>query len=173
VDLAGSKFKDMDADGVKDAGEPGLADFTFTLKSGTTTIDTAVSDANGNYTFEDVPAGSYTVAETPKTGWLQTLPASNGTRSVTVLLTSTSPVTIDPFGNTPLTDLQVLVEPQTGASQGTIFCVAGEDLAGAHLDGNGGAAGTDVDGAPGADATWDLNDLTIGTYTCKVVITDP
>ena len=82
-------------------------------------------------------------------------------------------VTIDDFGNTPLTDLMVEVDPQTNATEATVFCVSGTDLSGTHLDGNGDSSGTDVDGAQGATATWDKNGLRIGEYTCKVVITDP
>ena len=49
------KFDDLDADGVKDAGEPGLSGWTITL-TGTDGFGTAVdlsttTDANGAYSF--------------------------------------------------------------------------------------------------------------------------
>lgn len=186
VTLTGLKYKDMDGDGSRDTDidpntsgdqpEPGLGGFEFKLKQGTTVLDTQSSAANtGVYSFSNVAAGaSYTVAETQQTGWDQTEPANNGTRSVTVNLDATSPVTIGPFGNTPLTDLQVIVAPQTNATEATVYCVSGTDLSGGtHVDGNGDSTGTDVDGNQGAIADWDHNGLRIGEYACKVIITDP
>ena len=37
---------------------------------------TAVSDANGKYSFAGLPAGSYTVCEVVQTGWRETFPSS-------------------------------------------------------------------------------------------------
>lgn len=168
----GTKYKDANGDGDRDTGEPGLGGWVFDLKQGTTLIATATSDSSGNYTFGSIPAGTYTVTERSQTGWLQTEPASGG-RAITVGGGGTA--TVGAFGNTPLTDLEVEVDPQTAdSSQGTIFCVAGTDLSATpHLDGNGAGTGTDVDGDVGATATWDLNGLKPGEYVCKIVITDP
>jgi hypothetical protein len=53
---------DTDGDGVQDAGEPGLGGTTVELlNSGGTVIATRTTDANGLYTFTNLPAGSYTV----------------------------------------------------------------------------------------------------------------
>ncbi len=76
---SGMKFNDLNGNGAKDAGEPGLPDWTITLK-GTDGMGNAVSkstttDANGNYSFS-VPPGSYTVCEVQQTGWKQTFPKS-------------------------------------------------------------------------------------------------
>lgn len=184
VTLSGIKYKDMNADGDRNADsdpapgdqqEPGLGGFKFNLTPGTFPEATSAA-STGAYSFANVPAGAtYTVTETQQTGWDQTEPVNNGTRSVTVPFNANTAVavTIDDFGNTPLTDLMVEVDPQTNATEATVFCVSGTDLAGTHLDGNGDSSGTDVDGAQGATATWDKNGLRIGEYTCKVVITDP
>ncbi|MCI5150158.1 MAG: hypothetical protein D3916_12340, partial [Candidatus Electrothrix sp. MAN1_4] len=53
---------DENSDGVQDAGEVGISGITVLLKdSGGTTVDTAVTDSNGNYMFKNVASGTYTV----------------------------------------------------------------------------------------------------------------
>ena len=58
-------WADLDGNGVQDAGEPGLSGVTVTLKDGDgNVVASTTTDASGNYLFEDVPAGSYTVVFT-------------------------------------------------------------------------------------------------------------
>ena len=73
---------DENADGIQDAGEKGLAGVTVKLldKDGNPAKDfngnevkDQVTDANGNYKFENLPAGEYVVQVVPKDG--QTLTA--------------------------------------------------------------------------------------------------
>ncbi|SDR77946.1 choice-of-anchor A domain-containing protein [Polaribacter sp. KT25b] len=56
---------DTDGDGIKDASENGLEGATVTLDPGTpgnpTDDITTITDANGNYLFNNLPAGNYTV----------------------------------------------------------------------------------------------------------------
>ncbi len=53
---------DSDADGVQDAGEPGLANVTVKLYDNSNNlVATTTTNSNGIYTFADVPAGSYYV----------------------------------------------------------------------------------------------------------------
>jgi len=80
--ICGVKFDDLDGDGVKDVGEPGLAGWTINL-TGTAT-DSAITAADGSYSFTGLEPGSYTVAEVMQVGWTQTLPAAPGTHTVTV-----------------------------------------------------------------------------------------
>lgn len=55
-------FRDLDADGVQDAGEPALAGVKVELIGpGDMVLATAVTDANGLYLFDDLAAGTYTV----------------------------------------------------------------------------------------------------------------
>ncbi len=56
-------FRDLNGDGDQDLGEPGIAGVTVELRdsTGTTLIDSDVTDGNGKYGFEDVPAGDYLV----------------------------------------------------------------------------------------------------------------
>ncbi len=84
---SGMKFHDLDADGVKDAGEPGLQGWTITAYKDTdgdgikdaveTTVGaSAVTDANGNYSMSLKP-GKYVVCETQQDGWTQSYPSGS------------------------------------------------------------------------------------------------
>ena len=78
--LTGMKFQDLNCNGKKEAGEPGLPGWTIKLSNGAT----AVTDALGNYYFTNLPPGAYTVSEVNQPGWTQTYPAIPGTYSVTL-----------------------------------------------------------------------------------------
>jgi hypothetical protein len=59
--IIGSAWLDRNGDGIRQADEPPLANFGFLLP-GTSSMFTANTDANGNYRFENIPAGQYVVA---------------------------------------------------------------------------------------------------------------
>jgi hypothetical protein len=72
--VGGVKFYDTDTDGVRDAGEPGIAAWNIDVTGAATT--TVATDAAGAYTLE-VAAGTYDIAEQSSVGpWDQTAPAS-------------------------------------------------------------------------------------------------
>lgn len=54
-------WNDLDADGIQDAGEPGLAGIAVTLTKGAVT-QTTTTDANGLYAFANLVAGTYAVS---------------------------------------------------------------------------------------------------------------
>jgi hypothetical protein len=74
---SGTKFNDLDHDGVRDAGEPGLAGWVIHLDGtdgqGIAVNLTDVTDANGDYSFTVNP-GTYTVSEEQQAGWTQSGP---------------------------------------------------------------------------------------------------
>jgi protocatechuate 3,4-dioxygenase beta subunit len=82
--ICGIKIKDKNGDGIKDGNEDGLPNWTINLFNGTTTIS-ATTDANGNYCFNDLPAGTYIVSEANLPEWRQIYPAAPGTHTVTLL----------------------------------------------------------------------------------------
>lgn len=89
-----SKFEDLDGDGQKDAIEPFLAGWTFTLSNGVS----GVTGANGRFCWT-VPVGPYTVTETMKPGWMSTDPGGAApTKPVTVVAGQTLVM----FGNRKL-----------------------------------------------------------------------
>ena len=80
--ICGVKFNDVNGNGVRDAGEPGLPNWQISLNIAS--IPPVTTDKDGNYCFNNLPAGTYTVAETNQTGWQQTFPVFPGTYTVTL-----------------------------------------------------------------------------------------
>jgi hypothetical protein len=171
--LSGFKYKDVDDNGDFTAGDLPGAGFKFDLFAGTnpapnaTPLQTATSDATGNYTFASgVGPGTYTVRERQETGWIQTEPASNGNREVTVVLNQ-STATIGDFGNHPLSKLDVTLtslakNPGTTTDATKASSITCKPSGGSNL--------TDTD----ADANdFSATNLHIRTYECTVVVIDP
>jgi len=78
-EIHGTKWMDSNRDGVKDAGEPRLEDWTVFLDADANgQIDAGEpvtqTDANGDYAFLDIEPDTYNVAEKLKEGWIQTNP---------------------------------------------------------------------------------------------------
>lgn len=93
--VSGVVFNDMNANGLRDTGEPGLQGWTVNL-SGPVTAST-VSDMFGNYTFSTLSFGSYTVSQAVQAGWTQTIPAPPFNYSV--IISAPSSLTNYHFGN--------------------------------------------------------------------------
>ncbi len=80
----GTVFYDANGNGVRDSGqqnvtaELGIPGVTITLKNATngTTVGTTTTDANGNYSFPNVPVGGYIVTQTTPGGYTPTTPVS-------------------------------------------------------------------------------------------------
>ncbi|TMK63667.1 MAG: hypothetical protein E6G53_10295 [Actinobacteria bacterium] len=83
--VSGVKFEDLNANGVRDAGEPALAGWTVYVDYDNDGArgpgePFAVTDANGNYTIDHVALGSFRVREEPQAGWTCSAPAGCSTR---------------------------------------------------------------------------------------------
>jgi CSLREA domain-containing protein len=100
--VSGMKYADVDGDGSKDTGEPGLEGWRIyvdldqdgQLDPGEPYDDT---DANGDYAISGVPAGTRRIAEVQQDGWTPTAPAS-GWQNVSVPAGGTA---VAHFGNQP------------------------------------------------------------------------
>ncbi|EIJ43114.1 putative collagen-binding protein, partial [Beggiatoa alba B18LD] len=131
-------WNDTDQDGTQDPDEVGIAGVTVTLTSAGTdgilgtaddTTQTTTTDSNGQYRFNDLPTGNYTVSITPPTG---------------------STLTTPPVVNIPLAPQQIvdtadfgLYNPnQTGSIGDTVWFDADQD--GAQDTGETGVAGVIV-----------------------------
>jgi len=77
--ISGQKFEDLDYDGLKDAGEPGLDGWIIELVDPVTgeVIDTCTTSGGGDYLFAGLRPGDYEVREIVQEGWLQTSPDLN------------------------------------------------------------------------------------------------
>lgn len=69
--ICGKVKQDCDANGSV-SGEAGLPGWTVTLKSGASIIDSVVTDAAGDYCFNNLPPGTYLIVVTPEPGFKQT-----------------------------------------------------------------------------------------------------
>ncbi len=75
--VEGYKFHDLNADGVWDAGEPGLGGWTIELSTPAGALVTStVTAGDGYYNFVDVEPGDYVISEVLQAGWTQSAPAS-------------------------------------------------------------------------------------------------
>ena len=78
-EITGFKWEDINANGVQDGLEEGLAGFTVFLDlNQNAQLDpnepTQVTDASGNYRFIELAAGTYDVREVQQPGFVQTVP---------------------------------------------------------------------------------------------------
>ncbi len=81
--ISGTKFNDLNGDGIQDAGEPGLENWTVYLddnNSGALDVGeiSAISDANGEYVLTGVAPGQHNVRAVPQIGWEQVSPGLFG-----------------------------------------------------------------------------------------------
>ena len=92
-----TKYNDLNGNGQRDATEPALEGWTFTLRNAAgIAIATATTGADGKATFPNVTFGSYTVLELTKAGWLSSDP---GGLNPTKALSMTAPTVNLSFGN--------------------------------------------------------------------------
>ncbi|MFC1764543.1 Ig-like domain-containing protein [Planctomycetota bacterium] len=70
--IEGTIWNDINANGMQDIGESGLANWTVELDNGLS----VTTDSNGQYLFTGLGAGDYTVSPEMLQGWLQTYPIS-------------------------------------------------------------------------------------------------
>ena len=73
ISLSGVKFHDLDGDGIRDGGEPGLEGWTITATLGESQQST-VTGPDGSYSFTDLVPGTYEVCEVGQEGWHQSTP---------------------------------------------------------------------------------------------------
>jgi hypothetical protein len=148
----GSKFNDINGNGVRDFGEPGLAGFFIYIDEDRDVTPglgepAAITGADGRYEILDVRPGSYFVREVPIPGWAQTFPA-NGDPQV-ILVTPGATVGPIVFGNLKSDDFGDAPEPYPTAGDGAAShgALLGLSL-GLELD-------SEVDGQPDANALGD------------------
>ncbi|OWK43205.1 hypothetical protein FRUB_02804 [Fimbriiglobus ruber] len=68
--ISSTVWDDKNNDGVQQPGEPGIPGATVVLLDGSgNPIATTTTDANGHYTFTDLPPGTYQVQVTPPPGY--------------------------------------------------------------------------------------------------------
>jgi len=124
--ISGQKFNDLNADGIKDAGEDGLPGWTIELDKNAdgSFEDSTITDADGNYSFSDLVYGTYRVREASQSGWIQTT-----ANPIDILVQSGTNVTDADFGNAragKITVCKVVVDPEGNVTNGAT--VSGTDF---------------------------------------------
>ncbi len=79
--IQGSKWNDVNANGIWDKGEKALAGWTIYIDSvANGTLDpweiSTVTNADGQYTFSNLGQGEYAIQEVNQKGWIQTFPTT-------------------------------------------------------------------------------------------------
>ncbi|MDX1663637.1 MAG: SdrD B-like domain-containing protein [Candidatus Promineifilaceae bacterium] len=72
--IHGVKYHDLNGNGQRDPGEPGLPGWTIVLDPGSNQQQTQVTDEQGRYWFVDVTEGPHRLGEQQQQGWVQTAP---------------------------------------------------------------------------------------------------
>src|SRR5207249_2276320 len=98
ISISGQAFNDLNSNGSKDAGEPGLAGWTIFLDSNNNGVLGAgecsvLTEGNGNYCFTNLASGTYRVREVTPAGWVRT------TANPSDILLSSGSLTGVNFGN--------------------------------------------------------------------------
>ena len=88
-EIHGSKWHDLNRDGIRDAAEPGLEGWTIYLDlNDNGQLDAGeladITDADGDYALTDLISGDYIVAEELQAGWTQAYPVGDGTHVVSL-----------------------------------------------------------------------------------------
>ena len=153
--ISGQKFNDLDGDGVKDAGEPGLSGWTIELDGG---AQSTVTDGSGNYSFTNLTPGTYTITEVLQAGWTQTT-----TSPAAITVTSGSDVTGVDFGN--FQNVSISGQKFNDLDGDGVKDAGEPGLSGWTIELDGGAQSTVTDGS----GNYSFTNLTPGTYTITEV----
>jgi hypothetical protein len=78
--ISGTVWRDVDRDGVRDPGEPGLAGEIVRLRAGSCgdpVVATATTPSNGSYSFSSLSAGNYCISSSGPIGLENTVGSTN------------------------------------------------------------------------------------------------
>jgi hypothetical protein len=120
--ISGAKFNDLNGNGLRDAGEPGLAGWTIYLDlNNNSALDASepfqTTDVNGNYSFAGINTGSYFVREVAQSSWTQTLPGAIAGFTYFVPVTANATVSGMNFGNLQGQVLGIVRPPDVGGGE--------------------------------------------------------
>ncbi len=122
ITISGEKFLDVNNNGAKNDGEPGLPGWTIFLDNGNGVLNNSVvgmngvcnatateictiTDLSGAYSFPGLAAGTYQVREVLQANWMQTTP-----NPADIIATAGANMTDVDFGNLPLVPAALIIE---------------------------------------------------------------
>jgi large repetitive protein len=153
--ITGFKWNDLNGDGIRDAGEPGLGGVYIYLDlDGDQRPDlgepASITKADGTYVLTPPTAGTYNIREVVDPGYVQTFPGEASTFQHTVVYNGSTPLRGFNFGNFEQSDWgdAPAPYPTTRAQNGASHGFAAGLRIGANWD-------PETDGQPSANATGD------------------
>ncbi|MFC2050840.1 SdrD B-like domain-containing protein, partial [Chloroflexota bacterium] len=102
-EIHGTKYNDLNGNGVRDPDEPGLPGWTIDISATIEGIPFSASTttgSDGSYAFLNLAAGTYTLSEVLQAGWTQTAPTPVPPGSYTIVLGDDDVALGKDFGNT-------------------------------------------------------------------------
>ncbi len=69
-------WNDLNANGIQDAGEPGIPNVTVAISGGPTSKPNTTTNSSGKYSFTGLQPGTYTITFTTPSGYTQSSPAN-------------------------------------------------------------------------------------------------
>ncbi len=174
--LSGKVFEDNNANGKLDTGEPGVPNATVyidanhngILDAGDTSLTT---DSNGNFTFNNLPAGTYTIREILPSGQMLTVPTSG---FYTVPLSAGQAATGYLFGNAPITTASISGEVFVDSDGNGKLDTGEKGLANVTVfidaNGNGKLDAGEVKTVSGSTGNFSFTGLPAGTYRIAEVL---
>ncbi len=126
--VSGEVFDDLNDDGTLDPGDPGLAGWTVNLlNSLSKVVATTTTDSSGDYSFDDLGPGLYSIAAVAQPGYVQTAPSSG---PISVTASSGGTLTGEDFGAFKVVSLAVsglATTPASGLQSGMSVVVQWTD----------------------------------------------
>ena len=120
--ISGFKYNDLNGNGLRDVGEPGLGGWTIYIDYPPYGLDggdvLTTTDGNGYYEFANLVPDTYRIAEDLKPGWVQTTP-SLGYHDADVHFDVTS--TGNDFGNQMRGSITIVKDANPDSSQDFTF----------------------------------------------------
>lgn len=155
------KYEDLNGNGQRDAGEPGVPGWVFNLTNPQGNPSTGTTGADGSTSLAGVPAGTWQVQEVIDSGW-QPIAPPGGAGSVTVPANGTGTFQAGNARPAPLTGTVYMDANRNGRLD------PGEvGRAGVKLTLSGGSSSTTTSAA---DGTYAFDCLLPGTFSVKMAV---
>lgn len=172
--IAGLKFEDNNMNGQQNNGDVGLADWHFNLHNanGNLLLDSAISDDQGNFSFDNLTDGTYQVCEVTQDGWVNSIPGGTGDEVCQTVQVESGQTSVANFGNFELGAIQgrkYQDDDQSGTHQNGEAWLSGWNIR-LYQDTQNGWDQVDTTTTAGNQGAYRFENLTLGTYyACEVL----